>query len=272
MMRFFLRYPLAFLVGMALLILSGCASVPQPEWKVLKTGQVPVIDGTFEDLWLQASGLSELSTPSDHPTMPSAPVRSPATEIRMLWDADALYVFFTCWDERIDFNEALVRDDNLFKYDVCELFIDPVGDARQWIEIQVSPNGQILDLVYFLTTAPEYQKGERLTETVLQKGLQRDRKWNAEGLEVATGQVIRDGLPVAWTVEMAIPASTLLALRGMRSFEEMSLRLNLVRYDWDQEASGKRTRNQFNWVPVLSGCPHISPKNMGFIHLINQNQ
>ncbi len=274
-MRYFLPIQRICRAGVLVLIFSGCASTPLhtlPEWNVPMTEQVPVIDGSLDDLWAQAPLIEGLSTASDHPETPSALVTTPATEIRLLWDTNALYVFFTCWDDRIDYNETLERDDNLFKHDVCELFIDPVGDARQWMEIQVSPIGQVLDMVYHLPVEPEITKGGRLTERLVKQDLQGDRAWTADGMQVATGRVMHEGRTVAWTVEMSIPAETILAMRGMQSFEEISLRLNLVRYDWEEDASGQRTRNQLNWVPVLSGCPHISPTKMGILTLINQNR
>ncbi|WFB35355.1 carbohydrate-binding family 9-like protein [Kiritimatiellota bacterium B12222] len=259
-----------FVAMMAVSTFSGCTGFrgpSEPQWGVSMTAQPPQIDGHLEDLWLQTEKVDELLYPSDHPTKPSGQVESPLTDIWILWDADYLYFFFRCWDENIDFNQKLVRDDNLYKFDVCEVFIDPVGDARQWFEIQVSPLGQILDLSYTLLSAPEYEKGQRLTQQIVENDLQGDRGWTAEGIQVATGRLLQTGMPVAWTVEMAIPAETLLKAQGMLAFDEMSFRVNLVRYDWVQDALGNRVRNQFNWVPVLSGCPHISPARMGVVTL-----
>ena len=74
------------------------------------------------------------------------PVRF-ATRVRMLWDDEAIYVGFECDDP--DVHAIRTRhDDNLWMHDLVELFIDPDGDSKSYVELHVAANGATADVLW----------------------------------------------------------------------------------------------------------------------------
>jgi hypothetical protein len=70
-----------------------------------------------------------------------------ATRVRMLWDDDAIYVAFECDDP--DIHAPLAgHDENLWQHDVVELFVDPDGDGKSYMELHVAPSGGTADLLW----------------------------------------------------------------------------------------------------------------------------
>ena len=189
------------------------------------------------------------------------------TEVRLVWSPEALHIAFACRDDDILADPAMADDDNLYKADVCEVFIDGKGDQRQWIEIQVSPLNRVLDLVSTMTAEPVYTEELRLTQEVVDRDFWSDRSWKAQGMSTASGRLAVDGKTVGWTVEMSIPASAILRRLGVEVLSPMSIRANILRYDHPLEG-GCRRFVQSNWAPVAHGCPHISPVAMGILRLV----
>jgi hypothetical protein len=58
---------------------------------------------------------------------------------------------------------------------------------------------------------------------------------------------------------------------GKTEYSPGTLRINFLRYDWKldpKDPDGKRELTAMNWSPVLYGCPHVSPKAMGYLKLV----
>ena len=110
----------------------------------------------------------------------------------MLWDDDHFYFAFVCNDPDMwaIFEE---EDDPLWSEEVVEVFIDPDGDARNYLELEVNPLNAVVDLLI-------YQVNPRFESS---------KEWDIEGLKTAV-QVygsVNDSTDtdLGWTVEIAIP-------------------------------------------------------------------
>jgi hypothetical protein len=267
-------------VTLCALAVCGCRTVarstaeshasPLPELAVPRVTP-PVIDGALDDAtWTHAATIRGLG-PCRGGTRLQGRIDQIPTTVRVAWDTNALYVAFECLDDHIDTDPVAKHDADLYLHDVCEVFLDPVGDGRQYTEIQVTPDGQTLDMIHLLTAAPEYTKTGRLTPAFSSRELWRFREWEAEGLRVACGRLQRDGATIGWTVEMAIPAAPVMRRRGLSTFVPGEIRANFARYDWQPvPATGKRDLLPMYWTPVESGCPHISAGMMGRLLLASE--
>ena len=190
------------------------------------------------------------------------------TEVRLLWDPDALYVRFIATDTSIHLPFGTERDAKHYQGDVAELFLDPVGDARQYYEVQVSPGGGVFDLCMVLTAPPL-----AAPDGVLD-GAMRSRDWwsfagyDLPGLRHAQ-RTLRDaaGDSTGWIVDLAIPAKVVMKRRGGGAIGPGPMRANLARYDWDQGVSDPKGLTPMYWAPVRHGCPHLSPLAMGLLEL-----
>jgi hypothetical protein len=248
-----------WLAGLAML---GAAELPSLH--VPHTVQAPQIDGKLDDPgWAAAGVITGLQPAQGVPRSPA--MDRLATEIRLLWDEQALYVAFRCADAEIYATGSIAHDGNIYMEDVCEIFLDPKGDGRQWIEIQVNPLNQTLDLITFCVGDAACQPNGRLVSTADLFSL---REWEAAGLRTASGR-LRDGdTESGWTVEMAIPAAVLTQRLGTKALAAGTMRANLMRYDHQPKpGTSERSLLHMNWSPVVHGCPHISPAAMGTLIL-----
>lgn len=239
----------------------------RPVAEVVFCTQPPVIDGDLSDAsWKNAVPLASLQPARGGKYQDKIAARP--TEIRLLWDADNLYVCFSCKDEDIFCTGTIAHDGNIYQEDVCEVFLDAKGDSRQWIEMQVNARNQTLDLMslYLGDTAALTASG-RFTPDALSRELWSFRGWEAEGLRTASGRLLEGGTVVGWTVEMAIPAKNITKRLGGGALKPCSFRANFVRYDHPLKKDGTREMLFMNWSPVENGCPHISPAAMGVLNL-----
>ncbi len=115
-----------------------------------------------------------------------------ATRARMVWNDEALYIAFACRDGEMWalFTE---EDDPMWSEEVVEAFIDPDGDGRDYLEVEVNPLNAIVDL-RLTSITPEWVS---------------DKDWDIAGLQTAVEihGTVNDSTDVdaGWTVEMAIP-------------------------------------------------------------------
>jgi len=195
---------------------------------------------------------------------PATAGEAAATEARLLWRPEALLIGIRCHDTRVLASPDRRRDDTLFDEDVVEAFVDPVGDGRRYWEVQVSPRGQVADLLHVLDADPPATPGGRPPAEFWQRhhlGLLAEDLPGLSAAAVATD----DG----WSVELAIPAAALPRTAASPAvFAPGLLRLNLVRYDWSAaRGEAGRVLRQASWSPVEHGCPHQSAARMAWIEL-----
>lgn len=178
---------------------------------------------------------------------------------RMLWDEQSLYVAFEVSDDNL-VDPSTARDNHLWENDAVEVMIDPNGDARNYFELQVSPNNRTFETRYDTARAPqpfghvdwnpELRTGARVTGTV----------GNA------------DDTDQGYVVEMAIPWSSLADLPHTPPVAGDQIRLNLFVMDkpktggqrsaaWSAPRRGDfHTLERFGRItltpaPVVQGAP-----------------
>ena len=234
-----------------------------PKVVVPRTTTAPQMQAAvpMEPIWESAVLIPSLK-PSVRHERKSDPVPLP-TQIRLLWDATNLYVRFDAVDSSTYLPYAK-HDEPLYRGDVAEVFLDVVGDAQQWFEIQVAANNATFDQNLLLTATPKSDVDGRLHGDLLNKDFWLDLSYEMAGLKTAAS-LRADG----WTVELAIPAASAARRLGNKQWQAgQKLRANLLRYDWGQpDANGVRPLQAMNWARVLDGCPHTSPQAMGFLEL-----
>ena len=117
------------------------------------------------------------------------------TTVRLCRHQALLYVRFDCEDRDI-WGTYTQRDDPIYDEEVVELFLAPgTPDPERYIELEVSPNGVLLD-------AEVYNPGHgRAT-------IQVDFEWSYDGLQ---WQVGRDDAQNHWWAQLILPLSALVA-------------------------------------------------------------
>jgi hypothetical protein len=160
------------------------------------------------------------------------------TTVQALWDDKNLYLAFTCQDNDI-WSTLKKRDDKLWTQEAVEIFIDANGDKKDYIELQINPQGAIFD-----SYLPSYRKN--------------DNGWNSQ-MKVAVkvdGTVDKRGdKDKSWVVELALPLKD---AKGKGTYELKTptvgtvWRANFIRVD-----TPKKSRPQYTaWSPPLVGDPH----------------
>ena len=236
--------------------------IPRPVLEVPRATQAPrILAEPNEAIWQRAACIAALSL-SIGPQARTA--QSQPTQIRVLWDENFLYARFECRDNEIyapfEGGEA-GRDAPHFQGDVVEIFLDPVGDARHYIELQVSPKNGVFDKLFLLSGEAKSGADGVLEEAIISRQSWEFPTWNLEGLRSATSAQ-KDG----WIVDIALPAAPLLKRLGLQKWAPMTLRANFLRYDWPKRGPA-REMTALNWSPVIWGRPHRSPQAMGFLQL-----
>ncbi len=250
--------------------LSAAASLnaASPAWLEVPFCETPpVMDGAVDGPeWAKAAVIPSLMPSVGRSADKLAKI---PTEIRLQWDAAFLYISYKCVDDEI-FSTKTERDDTLCKEDVCEVFIDQLGDSMQYIEVQVSPNNVVFDKMAVLSAPPVSGPDLKLDAKFRETSLWEFTEWTMDGLKTASGRIVKDGKTIGWTVEMAIPAKHLMKRRGAAALAPCEMRMNLCRYDWQPFPDGKPGRDEaFSyWTPTANGCPHISPAAMGWVRLV----
>ena len=207
---------------------------PRPEARAVRTVESPRIDGDLADaVWAQAPVISDFIQSQP---LPGAPATE-RTEVRMLYDDDALYIAVLNWDsdtrnlvvkslER-DFPNQSTRDADMFS-----LTLDTFLDRRN-------------SFIYLINPYGAYRDGQTFDDS---RTL--DFGWNGV-MDVRT-RILEDH----WTIEIEIPWSS---LRFTPSEAEQSWGLNMGRR--------VRRRNEDSyWAPVDRRDPVHRMSKAGTLH------
>ena len=157
-----------------------------PTYVCKKAKEVIQIDGKLDEVsWREAEGINLSLIDGSLPKY--------ATEAKLLWNKEALYISFFCTDPDI-WGTMSKRDNPVYNEEVVEAFIDPDCDGKNYLEFEVSSLNTLLDLW--------------ILEPQLLKFYDRWKAWNAE--DIRTG-VTADGTindwkdrDSSWSVEIAI--------------------------------------------------------------------
>lgn len=241
-----------------------------PIWEIRRAPVAPLLTASLDDAaWKGAAKLDSLSLALGEGSKNLAPL---ATQVLAQWDEKFLYVRFICTDSEI-YSPFAKRDEPIYQGDCAEIFLDVVGDGRQVVELQLAPNGGVFDQQILLTAPVQSDENLVLAQPILERDFWTDLGWNMKGLQTATSKTA-----TGWVADFALPADVVLRRRGLKTFGEMTIRANFLRYDWApdnsdawglKDANGQKRRlNAHNWASVKHGSPHISPAAMGFLKLV----
>lgn len=163
---------------------------------------------------------------------------SAATEARLLWDDDFLYVAFAAEDA--DVSGLFFKDDEaLYTSNVVEIFLNPSGDPlRGYDEIEVAPTNALFDA--------SFVGGPR-------QGMQ--LSWSSHALHaVHVDGTLNDARDVdrGWTVELAIPFAHLTGMPRPRPQRGDRWKFNLYRL---RQGKGQPGEGQA-YSPPLRGDFH----------------
>ncbi len=224
-------------------------------------------ENVFDDaLWRQATPAAQTLRAPSNVTFSKAPEE---THVRVLWSKESLLIRFDCSDRSIvnlsgQAAAARQRDLPYFKADAVEVFLDPVGDGRMYMEFQVAPTNGVFDAIYLCTDTPQSGPDLMLLYSFVDRNLFTFPEWNLQDLQTAT-RIWPNG--EGWSAVMAFPAKGVLKRLGKTAFAAgMKLKVNFVRFDYF--ADNRQPLEITNWSPVLGGCAHVSPAGMGTIVLV----
>jgi len=243
-------YKIVIVESLTLLVISGCSSIPtknKTEEMVptyicyhVKSGEIK-IDGILnENVWQKVPVTCSFKT-FDNKT---APYKF-TTYARLLWDQQYLYICFFCQDNDI-WATMKKRDAPLYEEEVIEVYIDADNDKLTYTEIEINPLGAIFDAI-ILNDGIQTIKNVTLNWTCLDMKL---------GIKIKGTIENRKDKDKYWTVEIAIPFSSLPDIKSYPPEEGEVFGINMIRYE--------RTKEKFwhlTWAPCYTeGWPHIPNK------------
>ena len=204
----------------------------------LAAGTAITIDGKLDEPAWKAASTSGLFVNS----LDGAPAAQ-AASAKVLWDDQNLYVAFDFADTDI-WGSLEKHDDKIYTQEAAEMFIDPDGDGRTYIELQVSPRN-----VTFDSWLPAYRQNDNAWDAPMKTAVQVNGTLNK-----------RDDTDTGWTVEMMIPLSAvkgrLETVKGVPPQVGTQWRINFFRMDLP---SGKPQTGSA-WSPPLIGDFHALDK------------
>ena len=195
--------------ALSLLLLVCACSRGEREYVVHRAAGAIQIDGVLaEPAWDKAAVAGPLVRSLD------GKAASAATEARLLWDDENLYVAFQSEDENVS-GKFFKDDEPLYTSNVVEIFLNPSGDSSRYDEIEVAPTNALFDA--------SFAGGPR-------KGMNLAWASNAKHAVHVDG-TLNDSRDVdrGWTVELAIPFGSLTGMDKPRPQRGDKWKFNLYR-------------------------------------------
>ncbi|MDE0012459.1 MAG: DUF5916 domain-containing protein [Candidatus Poribacteria bacterium] len=178
-----MRYRIVLIVFVVIAVINLNTEASK-EIRPLLTQETIEIDGHLnEDAWVEAQVINDFTQQSPDEGEPT----TERTEVRMVYDAENLYIGFECSDsepEKVVANE-MRRDGQLWQNDNVYVMLDTYGDKRQCFFFRTNALGALSDTA--VTDGGENLNGSW------------DCIWKAAGRRHDKG----------WTVEIAIPFNQL---------------------------------------------------------------
>ncbi len=246
-----------------ILIFLGAAALSALEVPYLQNE--PKLDAKeIAQEWRKTAVIPFLLPPVDRSH--AAQVKEYPTEVRVGWRPEALYVMFRCHEKNI-VAEKKDRDDTVHHDDAVEVFIDAVGDARQYLEIGVNPQNTVRDLLHLLTAEPRLHPAGSFTAEFVAKDLWRFDDWNIDGLKTSVHVADENG-KIVWYTQIVIPAAAICRRLGKTELEPMSIRAQFCRFDRDVPRSRDPEGVFSSWTAIRYGMPQSMPRHMGTLKLM----
>ncbi|MFD2568502.1 carbohydrate-binding family 9-like protein [Pseudotenacibaculum haliotis] len=257
-----------------LLVITGCerkkaiyaevsTEIVSPKtYVVYKTTQPITIDGKADESDWKNSAFTDEFIDIEGVKIPSQ-----TTKVKMLWDANFLYVYAKL-DEKHIWGDITKRDAVIFYNNDFEVFISPSDDTHNYGEIEINALGTVWDLIL----NKPYNVG----------GKPKNR-WNLNDLKSAV--FIKGSLndpsdiDEYWSVELAIPLSAYAELKNrpkIKPKDGEQWRINFSRVQWDHDLKdgtysrkkkGGKFLPEYNWTWSNQGAINMHlPENWGYIH------
>jgi len=204
----------------------------------VKSAKPVKLDGVLDDeVWSKAPSTGPFVNTMDGRPLPWK------TEAKVAWDDKHLYVAFQCEDDDV-WSDLKKRDDKLWTQEAVEIFVDADGDGKDYIELQVNPNGAIFD-----SYMPEYRKNQNDWNSKLQAAVKVDGTLGK-----------RDDKDKGWSVEIAVPWQDIKG-RGTKEIQlppkpGAVLKVNFFRMDLPKAKPQRASA----WSPPMVGDFHALNK------------
>lgn len=168
---------------------GGCSAGGVVSYRCPKVCTPPAIDGKLDDeAWKIAPPIRLVLSTTGEPA-------TKKTIARMCWDDSCLYVSFDCDDADV-WGTYTKRDDPIYNEEVCEVFVSPACNLKNYYEFNVSPRNIVFDSDVY---DPIDGRTSPPTTSL----------WNCEGLRTAVcidGTLdCRTDTDKGWSAEFAIP-------------------------------------------------------------------
>ena len=231
-----------------LIALAATAPPSPPRYHCTKTQSAVTVDGKLDDPAWQNAPWTEDFDYLIRRDRPPPPLR---TRAKMLWDDQCLYVAaeLSETDVRAEMHD---HDSTLFQENAFEIFVDPDGDAKDYVELEFNALNTTFDL---LMDKPYKQGGKP------------DIAWTCEGMKSAVqidGTLnASDDVDRAWTIEVAIPWSGLSKLTPPPAAGS-KWRVELARVE---HRSDDRRAQYTAWSPTGESNLHV-PGGWGVVEFV----
>jgi hypothetical protein len=212
------------------------ASTDISRYTVMRTLGAIKVDGVFDEpSWRAAKSTGPFRANDGSATATSR------VEAKMLWDSSNLYFAFECDDT--DLTATMTkRDEHLWEEEVVEVFIDPDGDEKNYIELEVNPLGAFLDLFVLTPVVPIPYESYNIPA-----------KWAVKVDGTVQNSSDRD---TGWSVELAVPLKEAVTAPNQPPKDGDRWRLNLYRIE-------RKPKDQLiAWSPTLKPSFH-TPSRFG---------
>lgn len=222
----------------------------------------PAIDGNLDDpSWV----LAEWSDDYVDIEGDDRPAPTHRTRMKIGWDDDALYVAAEIEEVHL-WAEMTAHDSVIWHEDDFEIFVDPDGDRRNYLEVEINALGTIFDL---------------LLERSYIDGGPAVHEWGWAGMRSAVslrGTLNEpDDVDHGWSVEFALPWSGIGEYAGAMALPPRPgdvWRMNFSRVDWPLEiADGGYVKvpdaAESNWVWSPQGEINMHlPQHWGLVEFV----
>ncbi len=221
--------------------LASTTPPPPPQVVVPQTLVAPIIDGKPDDAVWQSAATVELKWRFNPANAPALVALTPTvrTTARLLWDKQNLYVAFECEDPDV-WSVYTQRDAYVWEGEAVEVYLDPSGRGKDYVEIDLNPLGALIDLR--IAEAKDGSPGN----------VEESARWNATGLRWATfvnGTVNeRNDRDSGWTAELAIPLKEVLPA-GEQVYVGDTWRAQFYRFERPKDSTDA-TAEFLAWSPI----------------------
>lgn len=235
-----------------------------------RTSEKPVLDGNLDKpFWKDAPWTADFAD-IEGDCRPTPRFR---TRAKMLWDGNTVYFGAELMGDEI-WGHVTEHDDVIFRDNDFEIFIDPDSDTQCYCEFEMNALNTTWDL---LLTKP-YRDGGKPLNSLEIKGLRTAVKIDGTLNDPSAHNV-------KWSVEVAIPAETLLECCGQGSQLQPGdfWRVGFSRVQWKVDVKdGQYVKRvgadgnplpEDNWVWAPTGIINMHyPELWGFVFFCNDTE